>query len=262
MPQFMDNLVVGIYDTFANTGSNCLHQQSAGLQNKDKIMTLSLESQIPCKVTDSLNSAEMSYQRPIICDHTHEPQLYSNNMNTSKHNQGAIHLRPWVSIAIMMDNFSTYTNYDYGFTLRYPSNWSFEEINKYNSDNDLVVARFFPDAIAKDLLNVSILVDESAVSLDLNGYTNERMDKYKKSSASDSISRSVENSHLALHPAYKLSFSERGPENRRLNAIEIGTVVGGSGFIVRSTAIDNQLSQYQKDIEVIVNSFRLLGHPL
>jgi hypothetical protein len=162
----------------------------------------------------------------------------------------------------MMNNFSTYTNYDYGFALQYPSNWSFEEINNYNSDNDLVVARFFPDVIAKDLVNVSILVDESAASPDLNGYTNERIDKYKKSLASGHISRSIESSYLARHPAYKLLISERGPENRGVHATEVGTIVGGSGFIVRSTAIDNHLSQYQKDIDIIVNSFRLLGHPL
>jgi hypothetical protein len=260
LPEFMNSIIIEIHNSIANIESYCLHQEFPLLQSKDRIMILTLESQIPEKVTNNLLSVKELHQRPIIYDLSHVPQL--DLINTSKHNQTSIHLRPWLSKAIIMDNFSTYTNYDYGFTLQYPSNWSFEEINRFVSDYDLLVVKFFPDATAKNLVNVSILIDESVINQDLNGYVTERMDKYKKSSAFDSISRSKEISYLALHPAYKLSFLESGPENRRLNSTEVGTVVGGMGFIIRSEAIDNQDLRYQKDIELIVNKFKLLGHPL
>jgi hypothetical protein len=40
------------------------------------------------------------------------------------------------------------------------------------------------------------------------------------------------------------------------------TDIGGKGHIVKSTGNDDQYPMYQKDIEFIVGSFRLLGHPL
>jgi hypothetical protein len=192
------------------------------------------------------------------------PQLDRKFINTSKY-ESSVRLKPWINIDVKMDNFSTYTNYDYGFTLRYPSNWSFNEINRFTSDHDFLVVKFFPNnnnSASRNLVNVSILVDESVINQNLNGYVNERIDKYKKSSAFDSINRSTESSYLSSHPAYKLSLSESASDNRRLNSVEIGTVIGGKGFIIRSIANDDQYSLHEKDIQLIMNSFKLLGHPL
>jgi hypothetical protein len=273
LSQVVNNRMTEICNSIANSESYCLHhfnammrlQEAAGLQSKDRIMISLSGYQIPGKITNNLLSVNrVLYHKPIIYDDSHVPQLDSNPINTSKYNQGSIDLKTWTNKVSKLDNFSTYTNYDYAFTLRYPSNWSFEEINKFISNHDLLVVKFFPNANSthRNSVNVSIFVDESVINRNLNGYINERLEKYKKSSVFDSISRSTESSYLSVHPAYKLLLSESGSNNRRLNSIEIGTVIGGKGFIIRSTANDDQYSLHEKDIELIMNSFRLLGHPL
>lgn len=271
--QLINNSITEIYDSIVSGKSYCFGcfnnitylQETAGSQSKERIITALSDYQVPRKIANNLLCTNRFLcQGPIIYDGSHVHQLDSGIISTSKYNQGSIHLKPPINKVITMDNFSTYKNYDYAFTLRYPSSWSFKEINRFSSEHDFLVVRFFPNtnSTSGNLVNVSIFVDESVNNRSLKGYSNERIYKYNKSPGFDSINRSAENSHLSLHPAYNLSLSETGADNRRLNSIEIGTVIGGKGFIIRSTANDNQYSLHKNDIDLIINSFRLIGNPL
>lgn len=150
--------------------------------------------------------------------------------------------------------FLKYHSHRYGFSVRYPAQWSLTE----NKDGAAVIFSS-PMATKLDTFseNVNIVVqDISSRPMDLQKYTQTAITQMQV--VFDQNLEIVESSPamLAGRPAHKFVFIGRGPDTE-LEFMSVWTLDNLTAYQITYTALSSGYEQYRAKAKGIINSFSL-----
>ena len=166
------------------------------------------------------------------------------------------------------DGWTTYTNTNYKFTIRYPITW---EINDQStgSANKLLILTAPTETNCdttsaecfKYIASMTILIDQNPETLVLEDYFNHAVSALQKDYGITSTSRSA-TSILSGNRAYQIEFytrNERGNPER--SYMQYYTIIDKKGYIISYTGPysnwENVYSHNKGDAQRIIDSFEL-----
>jgi len=157
-------------------------------------------------------------------------------------------------IASRAYRFKSYRNSEYGFSIKYPATWSYEE-NK----NDTVVLFYSPQENDLDYFkeNVNVVVqDISKNPKNIKDYSKRAIEQMEAVFKENMIIIESEPIFFADRSGYKLVFVGKGPETD-LQYKSVWTIDGLKAYQVTYTSLVTQYERYISKVQRMLRSFRI-----
>ena len=156
------------------------------------------------------------------------------------------------------NNMETYKNSDYGFEIKYPSDWQ-----KNEQVEGVVVAFLSPKKNASDTFqeNLNILVQDLSIfpfnqSMTLSEFTNLSVELIKQSIPDSKILESI-TVNLSGSQAYKVVFTG-GQGQYNLKWMQIGIIKDNKAYIISYTAMADKYDGFLETIQKMIDSFTII----
>jgi eukaryotic-like serine/threonine-protein kinase len=166
------------------------------------------------------------------------------------------------------EEWSLYQNVTYGVSMLYPSNWTQQNSTEAGNDTEagngrfIVVSEFFSPVEADGYFaDVTIAIDDTPQSTNIQGYRSQSIDIYRRDPNLEDfqiLSSSIGNFTLAGMPAYAFEITYTDPELGPQNGLEVGRIFDNRVYYIQYFADTPIYQKYFPIVERMVESFQIM----
>jgi hypothetical protein len=152
----------------------------------------------------------------------------------------------------------TYKNSTYGITIKYPSNWSHQELLSTPGSGVVYVVEINPPLAADPnaATSVDVLIQPGVPKIPLDQLARNVIQSFKggNNSAFKLVSAKTD-STLAGKPAYSVVFTFTDANGLHIKQMEKGTLIGGSVYSIDFITDASKYNSFFPAVQNIMNSF-------